>query len=173
MIISLMGYMGCGKSHIANLLAQKLTYKLIDLDQKIVLDAGMDIPEIFKKQGEIGFRKRERSALNEVLATKSDIILSLGGGTPAYYDNMSAINQATHSVYLRAKIPTLVQRLANEKDSRPMIAHLADEDLAEFVAKHLFERSNFYNQAHYIIDVDSLSAEAIVEELVNTLSLLH
>ncbi|WP_018676745.1 shikimate kinase [Riemerella columbina] len=167
MIITLLGYMGCGKSHISKTLSHSINFSLIDLDEEISKSYGAPIPEIFKEKGEIFFRKLEKQTLEHHLSTKNNIVLSLGGGTPAYYDNMSTINQHSTSIYLRTSVGTLFNRLRSEKAQRPMIAHLSDEDLPEFIAKHLFERQPYYSQAQYIIDTDRKSPESLVEEIKN------
>ena len=111
MIISLIGYMGSGESHISKVLSQKLHLKLIDLDKEISLKNNLSIPEIFKQKGEIYFRKQERALLEEVLATSENCILSLGGGTPAYYNNMELITNSSESIFLRTSVKTLTERL--------------------------------------------------------------
>ncbi|WP_423976071.1 shikimate kinase [Kaistella sp.] len=166
MIISLIGYMGSGKSHISKVLSQKLTLKSIDLDQEIFLKNDMMIPEIFEKRGEIYFRKQERLLLEEIFNTKKDGILSLGGGTPAYYNNIELITQKSESIYLRSSVRTLTERLLKQKQKRPLIAKIADEDLPEFIAKHLFERQVFYNQAKYTVITDSKTPEEIADEII-------
>ena len=106
--------MGSGKSHISKVLSQELNLKLIDLDQQISLKNKMTIVEIFEKRGEIYFRKQEREILEEILATQDHIILSVGGGTPAYYNNMEVINQYTESISLRTSLKNLTQRLLKQ-----------------------------------------------------------
>ena len=165
MIISLIGYMGSGKSHISKLLSQKLQFKLIDLDKEISLKNKLPIHEIFKKKGEIYFRKAERALLEEVLAASENRILSLGGGTPAYYNNMELINNHTKSVFLRTSVKTLTERLLKQKQKRPLIASQTDEDLPEFIAKHLFERNFYYSQAKFTIDTDGKEPEQIADEI--------
>jgi len=93
MIISLIGYMGSGKSHVSKNLSKKLNFPLIDLDQRISEEHLLSIPEIFQKKGEIFFRKEEKRILETILNEEKDIILSLGGGTPVYYNNMDLINE--------------------------------------------------------------------------------
>lgn len=166
MIISLVGYMGSGKSHIAKLLREKTGFELIDLDKEISIRNKMTIAEIFTKKGEIFFRKEERAVLEEILASKQSCILSLGGGTPAYYNNMEVINGRSISFYLRAKVPTLVSRITKQKAKRPIVANISDDDLPEFIAKHLFERNPFYNAAQYIIDTDGKMPDEICEEII-------
>lgn len=169
MIISLLGYMGSGKSHISKLLSSKLNFKLIDLDKEIIKRNNCSISEIFQKKGEIFFRKQEREALEKVLATEQNAILSLGGGTPVYYNNMDVINQNSISIYLSANIPTLTQRLYKQKDKRPLIANISDEALPEFIAKHLFERNPFYRKAQFMVSTDEKTPEEIVDEIIHLL----
>ncbi|SEG49224.1 shikimate kinase [Halpernia humi] len=165
MIISLLGYMGSGKTHISKNLSVKTNYKLIDLDEEIIRKNQKSISEIFADRGEIYFRKQEKEILDEILAKSEDIILSLGGGTPAYYNNMEMINKKSTSIYLRANISTLTERILKEKEKRPLIAKISEEDLPEYIAKHLFERNFFYNQAQFTISTDAKSAEEIVNEI--------
>ena len=165
MIISLVGYMGSGKSHISKVLSQELNLKLIDLDQQISLKNKMTIVEIFEKRGEIYFRKQEREILEEILATQDHIILSVGGGTPAYYNNMEVINQYTESIFLRTSVKNLAERLLKQKQKRPLIAKINDEDLPEFIAKHLFERNHYYSQAKFTVDTDGKDPEQIAGEI--------
>lgn len=171
MIISLIGYMGSGKSHISKLLSQKINFKLIDLDQQIILKHQKKISEIFAELGEIFFRKEEKSILEEILKLDDNIVLSLGGGTPVYYNNMELINQKSKSVFLQASVGTLAERLLRQKAKRPLIARLSDEELPEFIAKHLFERNTFYSQANYTINTNNKSPEEIVDEIITTLDI--
>lgn len=173
MIISICGYMGSGKSHISNLLSKKINYKLFDIDKTISSQIGMAITEIFEKKGEVFFRKNEKEILHTLLQTEENCILSLGGGTPIYYDNIDTINKKSISIYLRTSVRTLCQRLSANKNKRPLIAHIKDEDLAEFIAKHLFERGPFYNKCQVIIDTDHKTPEEIVAEIINHLHLPH
>ena len=171
MIISLVGYMGSGKSHISKILGEKINFKIFDLDKEISKKKNMTRPEIFDKKGEIYFRKSEKETLEELLATQENCIISLGGGTPVYYNNMEILNNNSITIYLRANIGTLVQRLSKQKEKRPLIARISDEDLPEFIAKHLFERNIFYNKAQYVVDTDYKTPEEIVEEITTILQL--
>lgn len=171
MIISLVGYMGCGKSHISKILSEKINFKLIDLDKEISRRNKLTIPEIFEKKGEIYFRKLERETLEEILATEENLILSLGGGTPVYYNNMEIINNSSKSIFLRASISTLTERLSKQKEKRPIIANISDENLPEFIAKHLFERNEFYSKALISVNTDSREPDDIVSEIIEKLYL--
>ena len=171
MIISLVGYMGSGKSHISKILSDKINFKLIDLDKEISRRNKLTIPEIFEKKGEIYFRKLERETLEEILATQENIVLSLGGGTPVYYNNMEIINNNSASIFLRASIATLAERISKQKEKRPLIAKIADEDLPEFIAKHLFERNVYYSKAQLSINTDQKDPEDIIQEIIEKLYL--
>ena len=165
MIISLVGYMGSGKSTVGKRLSKRLKLPLIDLDDYISSQEKMTVKEIFAQKGEIYFRKLEKKYLEQLLQ-KEDFILSLGGGTPVYYDNMELINRYSISFYLRMKPSELAQTLAAKKEKRPLIAHLKDEELKEFISKHLFERAPYYEKAKYKIKAGNKSSQKIVEEII-------
>lgn len=169
MKISLLGYMGSGKSHIARLLSAKLKYQLIDLDQEIERLNHKSVAEIFEEKGELYFRKKEKEALHMILDTEDHIVISVGGGTPVYYDNIQELNAKTKSFYLRSSVPTLTSRLAAEREKRPLIARIPHNDLPEFIGKHLFERNHFYTQAQHAIDTDHKTPEEIVDEILKYL----
>jgi len=166
MKIVLLGYMTSGKSSIGKQLSKNLSMKFLDLDDYIVEKEKMPITEIFSSKGEIYFRLIENTYLKEVLAKEEDFILSLGGGTPCYANNMEAINEGkTKSVYLKATNQTLIDRLILKKSTRPIIANLSDDQIPEFVAKHLFERRFYYEQAKYSINVDDKTIKQVSEEI--------
>lgn len=169
MIISLLGYMGCGKTHIAKLLSEKINFEFLDLDKFISKKNKSSIAEIFEKKGELYFRKQERQALEEILASRNNIILSLGGGTPAYFNNMEIINHNSTSFYLQAGVGLLCERLKKQKEKRPLIANINDLDLPEFVAKHLFERNPFYSKAQFTININAKTSDEIVDEIISLL----
>ena len=165
MCIILIGYMGCGKSTIAKQLALELDLTMIDLDDYITDKENDTITNIFKSKGEIYFRKLENKVLKEILATQNKYVLAVGGGTPCYGNNMGLISQYTTSIYLKASIQTLYDRLILEKAQRPLLKNLNNNKLKEFIAKHLFERSSFYEKATYTIKIDSKSIDNIVNEI--------
>ncbi len=166
MKISLLGYMGSGKSTVGKKLAAQLNWEYQDLDQFIENQHKKTIADIFSSNGEIKFRKYEREALKKILDLEKKSVISLGGGTPAYYDNMQLINEFSYSIYLRMTPKELIKRLENEKSTRPLLAHLSNEILPEFIAKHLFERRNFYEQAQFTIDVKEKSSDEIAQEII-------
>ena len=168
MNISLIGYMGSGKTTVGKILAKQLGRTFIDLDHFIENAHDRTIPEIFREKGEIGFRKIEREMLENLLQ-KENIILSLGGGTPAYYNNMHLINQLSHSVYLQTPLNELTERLCKNKEQRPLLLHLEDDELAEYIAKHLFERRAFYEQAHTHFKTQQMNPQDVALLLIEHL----
>ncbi|MDO6821003.1 shikimate kinase [Zobellia sp. 1_MG-2023] len=166
MKIVLLGYMGSGKSTIGKLLSKERGLEFIDLDNYIEEAEQMSVPDIFKTKGELYFRKKEYAYLNEVLAQMDNFVLSLGGGTPCYGNNMQAVLDATkNAIYLKVSIAELVNRLLKEKDQRPLIMNIPEDELPEFIGKHLFERSYFYNQTDKVISSDGKNPEEIVAEM--------
>ncbi len=164
-----MGYMASGKSTIGKVLAKKLAYDFVDLDHYIEKEEKATIKEIFETKGEIYFRKKETYYLKEITNVQNDIVLSLGGGTPCYGINMEVLRSSNSviTIYLKASIGEIAKRLTNAKNKRPLVAHISNkEELVEFIGKHLFERSQYYNQAKMIINTDNKSKEAVVEEVV-------
>ena len=122
--------------------------------------------KIFSQNGEIYFRKKEHEYLREVLENQQDFILSLGGGTPCYANNIELIlNKNSISIYLKASIQTLSNRLLKNKNLRPLVAFLEDDQVPEFIAKHLFERRFFYEQARKVVVIDQKSVSEIVDEI--------
>lgn len=170
MNIVLLGYMGSGKSAVGKFLAKDTTLEFLDLDDFIEKKEGMSIPEIFSTKGEIYFRKKEGDYLKEVLGCQKNKVISLGGGTPCYGHNMDVISDATENVYyLKASVDTLVDRLMKEKDHRPLIKDLDEEELPEFIKKHLFERNFYYLRAKHIVAVDGKSVAGVSGEIRKTL----
>ena len=172
MNIVLLGYMGCGKSTIGNALASNLEIQYLDLDDYIQTKEKKIIREIFEEKGEIYFRKKENQYLQEVLQSTIDTVISLGGGTPCFAGNMELLknDKKSKSIYLKTSLPELVDRLFPKKDKRPLIAHLSNrDDLDDFIRKHLFERSFYYNQAESIISTDNKTIKEIVAEIKTTL----
>lgn len=166
--ILLAGYMASGKTTIARLLATTSGIPHIDLDTAIENETGKTIPELFKAHGEVYFRKLEHAALKRIMAGSSSFVLSLGGGTPCYANNHLFLQQDdVVSVYLKAGISEITARLQKQEGGRPLIDNLAGEELHEYVAKHLFDRSYFYHQAKHVVNVDGKAPGTIVDEIMS------
>lgn len=169
--IVLLGYMGCGKSTIAQNLSKIINIPFLDLDKIIEERAKMSINEIFEKHGEIYFRKLEHEMFVELLQSDENNIIGLGGGTPCYANNHELLKgDNVASIYLKASIDTLYNRLIHNKSKRPLIANMNEEEMREFIAKHLFDRSFYYNQAQHKVVVDERSVEETVQDILKILA---
>lgn len=163
--------MASGKTTIGKMLSESLQLPFYDLDSIIEQELKTTINEIFEQKGELFFRKKEREVLEVFLNNTNNYVLALGGGTPCYYDNFNLYqNDNIKSFYLKTSVTTIVERLKTQKNTRPIVANLNDEELTEFVAKHLFERNYFYNQVQTIITVDNKNEEKIVSEILSKLA---
>jgi shikimate kinase len=169
--IIILGYMGCGKSTIAKKLSSLLKVPYIDLDESIENKTNLTINQIFEMYGEIYFRKLEHEVFVGLLASSEKQIIGLGGGTPCYANNHELLNgDGITSIYLKASVDTLFQRLVNNKSKRPIIANKSDEELKEFIAKHLFDRNYYYHQAQFKVNVDGKSIDETVEDIKSILA---
>ncbi|MGB0177831.1 MAG: shikimate kinase [Owenweeksia sp.] len=169
MKISLTGYMGAGKSTIGQKLALETGLDFYDLDTEIEKDTGYTITETIFNKGELYFRELEHKKL-QALLQKNNMILSTGGGTPCYYDNMDLINKSSFSVYLKYSVKELYNRLEGKQSERPLLAHLNGQQLQEYIGKHLFERNIYYEKATVVLPSGSLTDQEIVnkiKELIN------
>ncbi len=170
MKIVLLGYMGSGKTTVGRQLAKELGLSFLDLDEYIEKREDAKISVIFAEKGEIQFRKKESAYLKEIFSKEYGFVLSIGGGTPCYADNMTVISEATDKVvYLKLTIDSLVARLKNEKSDRPLIKNIPDQELTEFIGKHLFERSFYYSQAKFAFNCDDMKLNEIVDGIKKTI----
>lgn len=149
--IFLIGFMGSGKSITGKKLASHLKWTFIDLDEKIENITGMKIREIFSEKGEAFFRRSESEAL-QGMASESNAVISTGGGTPCFGNNMDFMLRTGLTVYLRMTPARLKSRLADSSDHRPLLKDIGKEDLEEYIAGKLSEREKWYSRAEIIID---------------------
>ncbi|WP_031425403.1 shikimate kinase [Flavimarina sp. Hel_I_48] len=165
--IILIGYMGSGKSTIGKVLARELNINFIDFDDFLQMKEKRSIKEIFDLKGEIYFRNLEQKYLQEVLKSAPQSVISMGGGTPCYGDNMSLItNSNTTSIYIKVTVEELAVRLFKARAERPLLIHQdTPEKMDEFVRKHLFERSFYYNQAELKVLVDGRTPLEVAQEI--------
>jgi shikimate kinase len=169
--VILIGYMGVGKTTIARFLAQKMNWKWVDLDKIIEEKMNLSIKELFQQKGEIYFRKIEYEVFKELVENNEKLIISTGGGTPCYANNHLLLNDdEVVSIYLQASIAVIFDRLKEAKSERPLVVNQNDENLKAFIAKNLFDRSFFYNQATFKICVDAKTPEEITDEICQLLN---
>ena len=152
----LMGYMGSGKTSIGKKISKILNVNFFDLDELIEKKYNKSVKNIFKDFGEIQFRKKEREVLEKIMCKKKLFVLSLGGGTPCYFDNIDLIVEKTDlTFFLKPNIKQLSKKLFEKKSKRPLIKDVKTEKkMIEFVSKHMLERINYYNMAKFHVTYD-------------------
>jgi len=172
--IILVGYMGCGKTTVGKALSKETGMMFYDLDWYIESRMHTTIPKLFKEKGEEAFRKVEYNMLHEV-AEFEDVIISCGGGTPCFFDNIDYLNQQGDVVYLKATPEVLYNHLLMARTERPLLKDKGPEELIAYITEHLKEREPFYSKARYTFDVSLLdNYEAIhtsIERIRQMLSL--
>lgn len=153
--IILIGYMGAGKTTVGRQLAMNLGLQFYDLDWYIEMRYHTRVADIFAEKGEEGFREIERNMLHEV-AEFEDVVVSCGGGTPCFFDNMEYMNSLADTVYLKATPEVLAMHLRMGKVERPLIKGKSDEELLAYIKESLAKREPFYTQAKNVLDVSLL-----------------
>ncbi len=156
----LVGMMGAGKSSVGAGLARRLGRRFVDADAEIEAAAGLRIAEIFAREGEAGFRAREREAILGLLGAEA--VVALGGGAFAQPGLAERLLAEGPVVYLRARPETLLERLGEAAD-RPLLAGLGGEERRARLTALLAERAPAYARASLAIDTDGLPVEAVVE----------
>ncbi len=151
--IIILGYMGAGKTTVGKALAEDLKCQFYDLDWYIESRMRKTVKQLFDERGEAGFRKIEHNMLHEV-AEFDNIILSCGGGTPCFFDNMDYLNQQGETVYLKATPDILHKHLKMGKSVRPLLLNKTPEEIQLFIQQQLTEREPSYLKAKYILDVN-------------------
>ena len=145
--IFLVGFMGSGKSHNGKKIAKALKIDFFDLDQIIEAEEGLSISNIFEQKGEAHFRNLERKYL-KAFKNKHNFILSTGGGTACYFDNILWMNGQGETIFLDASLNLLTQRLVRKQAKRPLLKDLSEADLRLFIKEKLMVRLPFYSQAN-------------------------
>lgn len=165
MQIFLIGFMGCGKTTVGIPLASQLGYKFIDQDELIEQYYNMTISDVFATHGEAQFRETEHNIVTGLVNSKDDIVVSTGGGAPCFLGNMELMNGNATTIYLKAEPKTLMHRLKDSTDTRPLLAGKTDTELLEFITNKLREREAFYCQAKVILKTDGLSVKEVIYKI--------
>ena len=142
-------------------MAQKLGYTFADLDERLAAQCGKTIPELFANLGEAEFRKLEQEVLHQTIADE-DIVVSTGGGTPCFFDNMAWMNTQGKTVYMHLDAKALASRLEHAKSPRPLLAGRKGEELLYFIEEKLTERQAFYQQANMMVSGIDLTPEKLL-----------
>lgn len=166
--IFLIGYMGAGKTTLGRSLAEVMGLEFIDLDHFIEARQHKTVKEIFAEVGEEGFRKIERASLEEV-AQYENVVISLGGGTPCFFDNMELVNRSGVSVYLKPSEEVLLMRLIKGKHKRPLLADKSDDQILQFIREQLAWREPYYLKASLVFEASHLENKADIGISANKL----
>jgi shikimate kinase len=163
--IILIGYMCVGKTTIGKELAKRRGQMFYDLDWYIEERFRKRVPQIFAEEGEEAFRKKERNMLHEV-AEFENVVVSCGGGTPCFFDNIDYMNQAAEVIYLKASPETILSHLKISKGKRPLLEGMSPDELQTFVTDQIQTREDFYLRARHVVDVDVLDSAEKINRLV-------
>ncbi len=151
--VIIIGYMGAGKTTVGKQLAKELKIPFYDLDWYIETRMRKTVKQIFDERGEEGFRRIEHNMLHEV-AEFENVIISCGGGTPCFFDNMDYMNQQGDTIYLKAEPDILHKHLQMGKGVRPLLLNKTPEEVRLFIREQLEKREPFYMKAKHVIDVN-------------------
>ncbi len=166
--IILIGYMGAGKTTVGRELSRQMGLPFYDLDWYITSRMRKTVKEIFDQQGEEGFRRIERNMLHEV-AEFENVIISCGGGTPCFYDNMEYMNAQGDTVYLKATPEVLYRHLQMGRSVRPLLLNKTPDEVRSFVKEQLTQREPFYSKARYTLDVNLMDNLSKIQMTIKSL----
>jgi shikimate kinase len=165
MKIFLIGFMGSGKTHWGKLLAAKLQLPFRDLDTVIVEKENRSVADLFSGKGEEYFRNKEKQTLEEIVEEYPSFILSCGGGTPCFFNNIEFMKKSGKVVWLNTSVDVLKERLLKEKMSRPLIREIGDDDLKRYIIRKLSERRMYYEQAEVIVSEETITLDVLTQLL--------
>ncbi len=176
MIVFLLGFMGAGKSHLGRQLAIETGSEYFDLDNLLVEQTGMTINQVFEKHGEDYFRELETNMLHKIstelnlkeikansLKKEKYYFIGCGGGTPCFNNNMEWMNSQGLTVWLNPSVNVLFSRLRNEKDQRPLLKQLEDDQMITFIENKLAERKFFYELSTIVLNDNDITVSNILK----------
>jgi shikimate kinase len=165
MKIFLIGFMGSGKTYWGRLLSIKLGLPFFDLDEQIEANEGKTVNELFELHGEENFRLMEKDTLHIITESHESFVMSAGGGTPCYFNNIEFMNSRGTTVWINTPVELLTQRLVKEKDQRPLIKEFDEEQLKNFILKKYAGRKIYYEMAKIVVGEEDKTVEKIIEKV--------
>ena len=165
MKIFLIGFMGSGKTHWGKQLSEKLQLPFFDLDSVIEENEEKEITEIFAETGEEHFRLLEKDVLYLLTESHESFVMATGGGTPCFFNNIDYMKRRGTTVWINCSVECLHSRLAKEKEKRPLISTIPDDELKNFIIKKFSDRKIFYQQAQVVINEDDASLDTLIERI--------
>ena len=144
--------MGSGKTHWGKQLAERLKLPFFDLDEVVMQSEKKTVPEIFNTSGEEYFREKEKEMLERLVDENESMVVSCGGGTPCFFNNIEFMKKYGTVVWLNTQVNILLQRLIKERDERPLLKDISDDGLRSYIIRKLNERRIYYEQADVTID---------------------
>jgi shikimate kinase len=158
--------MGSGKTHWGKLLSAKLQMPFYDLDTVIVEKNGLSVSELFAEKGEEFFRYQEKEVLEDIVSREERFILSCGGGTPCFFNNIEFMKKSGKVVWLNTAVDALKERLLKERMTRPLIREIGDDELKRYIVRKLTERKMYYEQADVMVNEESISVDQLIHFLL-------
>jgi shikimate kinase len=165
MKIFLIGFMGCGKTHWGKELSHKLQIPFFDLDSVIEEKEEKDITSIFADMGEEYFRMLEKDVLYMLTESHDSFVMACGGGTPCFFNNIDYMKSRGTTVWINCSVECLHSRLVKEKDKRPLIRSLSDDELKTFIVRKYSDRKIFYQQASVILSEEEVTLDGLVTKI--------
>ncbi len=160
--------MSSGKTHWGKCISRKLNIPFFDLDEQVEAAEGRTISEIFLHHGEEYFRRKEKEVLHIISESHDTFLMACGGGTPCYYNNIDYMNKSGTTVWISSSIDTMHQRLLKDREKRPLLEGLTDEQVRGYIIKKFSDRKIYYEQATVIIDEENISDENFIQQLFKT-----
>jgi shikimate kinase len=160
--------MGSGKTHWGRQVAQRLHLPFYDLDEVITAAEHRTIPDIFGESGEEYFRNKEKDTLEKLVDENTNMVLSCGGGTPCFFNNIEFMKKYGTVVWLNTHVDVMLHRLMKERELRPLLKDIPNDDLKHYIIRKLNERRMYYEQADVIIDKeDAISMNDFIQTVLH------